>query len=304
MLLLMAVGGGVYAQKQRKSAEEARQVADQQRQSAEEAKQVADQQRLVAVQQRNLAKLSVGAARRIAGPISGQLLRLADTTQTAINSTSPIEQANAYVEFAEYHRLANDPERAKDTLREAQGYIDEALRASPPGNATARFRVRLDELRGDIGHRDSRTFPSAERSSRAALASSDGVSGTDPVFALTRARLLRKLADPELQGGNLDQSARLLQEAQSVLDLYAGQPGVLHELAHVAILRGELSVRQGFPNRADKDFQKRRRCSATLQRRSRATLASLWILLSRYRNIVTCCVEAAAQMRSPPTTPH
>jgi hypothetical protein len=57
-------------------------------------------QRDLAVQQKDLATFAVDAVQRTVGPVSGLLLRLADRAQTAVKTTSPADQARAYLEFA------------------------------------------------------------------------------------------------------------------------------------------------------------------------------------------------------------
>jgi hypothetical protein len=81
--------------------------------AADRAKMTAETERDRGTQARDLAVFSVDTAKQIAGPVSGQLLRLTETAQAAINVTSPLDSEFAYLDIARYYVAAWQNEQAK-----------------------------------------------------------------------------------------------------------------------------------------------------------------------------------------------
>jgi TIR domain len=205
--------------------------------------------------QRELAVFSVDAMRRIVGPVSGQLLKLAESTTAAIDSDSPIEQVRAYIDFANYHLAANDPQRAESTLQKINDQIDRARQGGVSRETLLSLLEQRDELEGDIGSKDERHFPTARRAYASALKMlSDNnveISDTNDI----KIRLLRKSASVELFygdlfSGDLAKAKSLLSQARSLTNDKTRSI----ELALLSATEAELAIRISEWDTADEKF--------------------------------------------------
>jgi tetratricopeptide (TPR) repeat protein len=214
--------------------------------------------------QRDLAGFSVDAAQRIAGPLSGQLLRLANAAKQAITATSPIDRELAYLEFANYYRGANDPVRARNALEPVDVFIKQARLSGNGEHDLGLLQMQMDEISGDVNRRDERDLAKAALDYSDALRILDGFGEADSDVAQKRARLLRKMADLKLQQSvaiGVDDIAvaaaiaavpEQLDAAQHILDRYPAPqpPWAVHESGLLAATGAELFLRKGLKQEA------------------------------------------------------
>ena len=220
------------ANKARLEAQANAEQAQQERDVASASEARAIQEKQLADAQRNLALFSVDSARRIAGQLSGQLLRLMNTVQEAILSDSSLDREFAYLAIADYDRATFDHGSARDAIQQ----VDDYIRRGPPSDGSgSNFRflqLRDREIRGDVdtdaGAKD------AEQDYGTALSIMEGADEAEPGIAPSRARLLRKIADlkiADLRVANADLAGagQKLEAAQLILDRHPDEPWVGHE---------------------------------------------------------------------------
>jgi tetratricopeptide (TPR) repeat protein len=204
-------------------------------------KTVAESQKREADLQRDLAVFSVGAAKNIAGPVSGQLLRLGDAAQIAIRSKSTTDRVATYLDFADYYLRAWKVDEAKDTLGSVWKFIEQAQSSGEVGD---RLRLRYHEISGDINRLDERNFDEADRNYKAAFEIVKGFDDADPDRAPEHARLFRKMAEFYLRKNNFKAAGQQLDAALDILGRRS-DPAALRESALLAVTRAEFSLRQG-----------------------------------------------------------
>jgi tetratricopeptide (TPR) repeat protein len=229
---------------ERARAEQQRIVAEVQSDAAKAASREAERQR-------DLAVFAVDAAKRIAGPVSGQLLRLAETAEAAINSSSPIDRERAYLKFADYYRVTNDPELAKKTLEQEEKHIDQAK----PSASDPKFRwiqIENAEIHGDIARGDTRNRDSA-RYYQLALNILNTFDAADADVAPARARLSRKIIDFGQLRGDIKSAEEHLIAGELLL---AGQTQswAVHEAALLAVSHAGLLLHLGKLEDASSQF--------------------------------------------------
>jgi hypothetical protein len=217
--------------------------------AADRAKMTAEAERDRATQARDLAAFSVTTANQIAGPVSGQLLRLTETARAAINVTSPLDREFAYLDIARYYVAAWQNAQAKEALQKIDEYTKQVPLSDNPDRRLKRLRILTNEIYGDM-----EPLGDGDQKYRAALAIIEGVDETEPDLAEIRARLLRKMADVELIKGNVAAAGRQLSAAQSILDRHP-EPWALHESAVLAATRARFFVQQGLLNEANLQYR-------------------------------------------------
>ena len=175
----------------------------------------AEKARRQTVQQKRLAESAIDLGKQIAGPISGRLSKPAEVALSAVETTSPITQAVAYLEFADYYLHSSDAEQAEKqiafatTLMDAppdddapKPRIDADAPAASGGNPEsvadagsgrvelARLRMRRDELLGDCNSKDIRNFAIAHKAYGLGMVDSDArCNPVDSIGSSTKSRV-------------------------------------------------------------------------------------------------------------------
>jgi tetratricopeptide (TPR) repeat protein len=217
-------------------------------QQIEALKQKAD-----ALRQRDLALFSTDSVRRVAGPISGRLLTIADDARQAIDSDSALDQANTYLNFGEFHLSIGDPDRAKKTAELAERVFS----ALPPGPTTVNkivFKIRINELKGDIASLDRRNFGIARQAYDEALANVEALDPQENRKTLSRIRVLRKRARLAVLEGDWSRADQIL--SQVLKSPQYDQPDSVLEIARCEGIEGESLYEQGLQEQAGERFQK------------------------------------------------
>lgn len=230
--------------------------AKKQATNADQQAQIAKHQAQEAIRQRNLAVFSVDAIRRIAAPVSGELLKLADITRAAIESTSPLDQARAYLAFAHYHRASNDPERAKPTLSLADNHVTEAENQHIQPYETITARSQTEELYGDLYSRNQDQFPEAVKKYEEALDALESQGNSEPDQIASKARLMYKIASVYILGGDMSQAEGPLKSAEEIINNHMDSARAVEVLAGINRSIAELALKRGASNDADRYFSR------------------------------------------------
>lgn len=210
-------------------------------------------QKAEALRQRDLALFSTDSVRRVAGPISGRLMTIADDARVAVASGSPLDQANTYLKFGHFHLSAGDPDRAKQTA-ELADRVFSALPPDPTSVDQIIFKIRINELKGDIASLDGRNFGIAEHAYEEALGHVEVLDPQDARKAQLRVPVLRKRARLAVLEGDWSRADQLLLEFLS--SPQHAQPGLLLETARCEGIVGESLYMQSLHSQAEEHLQK------------------------------------------------
>ena len=228
-------------------------VAFYQRNEARTQQAEAVKQKAEALRQRDLALFSTDSVRRVAGPISGRLMTIADDARVAIASGSALDQANTYLNFGHFHLSAGDPDRAKQTAELAE-QVFSALPRGPTSVDQIIFKIRINELKGDIASLDGRNFGIAKHAYEEALAQAEALDPQDSRKALLRVRVLRKRARLAVLDGDWSRAHQILSEF--LKSPQHDQPEFLSETARCEGIEGESLYKQGLQKQAEEHLQK------------------------------------------------
>jgi tetratricopeptide (TPR) repeat protein len=223
------------------------------------------EQRANAERQRDLALFSVDSTKRIVGPISGQLMTLADRTLSAADSGTPLMQAEAYLSFAQYHFTAGDLQRANQTMELAQRIFN-SMPASESGRYGS-FKARTEELKGDIASFDGRTFSNAEEAFNSALKEVEKLEEPSSAKALSQVRLFGKLGKLAIMQGDFTKAEQLLENGSALMP--DDEPAFLYEAAAYKALQGEILDRRGLRTEAISRFMQSKQLFTKLTANSR-----------------------------------